>query len=184
MKERNKSTKLLTEKKGKRIRQKIIEEGNENTKSLWRNVKDMLNWKEGGPPTELRNSTGKLETKPSVVADIFHEALEKKVNNITESLKTFEETVEEEEHALRKAGIRQGEEQFNFQKVTLEEVEEILLNLPRKTSAGDDQISYMEIKDASCYVAPMLNAIVNLIIEKSHWPKVWSNIIIKPLYKG
>ena len=79
--------------------------------------------------------------------------------------------------------VRQ-EEQFNFQKVTLEEVEEILLNLPRKTSAGDDQISYIEIKDASHYVTPMLNAIVNLIIETSHWPKVWSNSIIKPLYKG
>ena len=64
----------------------------------------MLNCKDRGPPTELRNSAGKLETKPSVVADIFHEALEKKVNNITESLKTFEETVEEEEHALSKAG--------------------------------------------------------------------------------
>ena len=119
-KEKCKSTKLLNEKKGKIIRQKIIEEGNENTKSLWRKVKEVLNWKEGGPPTELRNAAGKLETNPSLVADIFHDALENKVNTITDYLSSFEETIEEEERALRDAGIRQGNEEFNFKKVSLD----------------------------------------------------------------
>ena len=63
-------------------------------------------------------------------------------------------------------------------------MEDVLWNLPRKTSAGDDQISYIGIKDAMYYVAPMLKTIINLIIETSHWPKVWSNGVIFIKGKG
>ena len=45
-------------------------------------------------------------------------------------------------------------------------------------------MSYIELRDAKYYVTPMLTQIVNLIIETSHWPKQWSNSLIKPLYKG
>ena len=117
------------------------------------------------------------------VANIYHEAIENKVNKIAEEMKKYEETEEEELVGLQEAGIRSGIEEFEFKQTTLEEVEEILMNLPRKTSAGEDQVSYIELRDGAYYVAPLLTKIINLIIETSFWPKQWSNSLIKPLLK-
>ena len=133
---------------------------------------------------ELKNKDGKLESNLEEVANIYHEAIEEKIENIAQSMLEYEESEEEEERGLSEAGVRRGSEEFNFRPVTQEEVEEVIQKLPRKTSSGDDQVSYIEIKDAAYYVAPMLTTIINLIIQTSHWPKVWSNSVIKPLYKG
>ena len=123
--EKENTKKIIKEKRGHYLRNKIINDGGDD-KSLWKNVKDSLNWRQDGPPTELRNGDGKLESDLKKVADIFHDALESKVNNIASSLKCYEETEEEEAEAIRNAGIERGRDEFNFGKVTKEEIEKLL----------------------------------------------------------
>ena len=113
----------------------------------------------------MKNADGKMESTPSIVADIFHEAMEAKVNKIAGEMKEFEETEEEEKAAIQDAGIRRGSSEFNFKEVTEEEVSEVISGLPCKTSSGDDQVSYIEIKDASYHVVSLLICIISLIIQ-------------------
>ena len=60
----------------------------------------------------------------------------------------------------------------------------LITKLPKKTSSGDDWISYIDIQDGLIYTAPLMKDIVNLIIDTGHWPRRWKLSIIKPLYKG
>ena len=73
--------------------------------------------------------------------------------------------------ALNKIFVKQPDEEFQFSLVDQSKVEEILCNLPKKTSCGDDEISYMELKDSSFYISAPLTQIINLKIKTNHWPR-------------
>ena len=104
-KEKHITKKIIEDKKGKILRKKVLENGDDSGKSLWKAVKESLNWKEGGPPMELKNKEGKLECRLSKVCDIFHEAMEDKVNKIAKDMKEYEVTEAEEKKAVQEAGI-------------------------------------------------------------------------------
>ena len=133
---------------------------------------------------ELKNSEGKVESNLEKVCDTYHLAIEKKTEKIAEEMAAFDESEDEEKEAIRTAGIHPGRTEFKFKELTSEEVRKVINNLPRKTSCGVDQILYIEIKDGEFFVTPLLTNIINLTLKTSHWPKSWSNSIIKPLYKG
>ena len=59
-----------------------------------------MNWKKGGPPGELRNADGMIESKPPAIAEIFHDKLEEKVGKILADMEEYEESPTEEKIAL------------------------------------------------------------------------------------
>ena len=85
---------------------------------------------------------------------------------------------------MRHSGITDRGKTFEFRKVRKVDVKNTIEGLPRKTSSGDEYISYIEIKDGEFYVTEMLTEIVNRITELGHWPSQWVNSILKPLYNG
>ena len=60
----------------------------------------------------------------------------------------------------------------------------IINDLPKKLSTGEDQISYADIKDCENFSVKMMTFITNEIIATKFWPRLWTNSIIKALFKG
>ena len=63
-------------------------------------------------------------------------------------------------------------------------MQEIMKKIPRKTSTGDNNISYLDLLDGQYYTVHFLLKIVNLTIETGHWSRQCVNSIIMPLFKG
>ena len=115
---------------------------------MWVNVKRTLNWEIDSAPGELRDKKGRIETKLKDMAEIYHDSLDDKIVKIVQDMESFEESEEEETEALQSMFPRMTTEEFTFSPVEESDIEEILRNLPSKTSTGDDGISYVELKDA------------------------------------
>ena len=98
-------------------------------------------------------------------------------------MEEFTETEEEERSSLEEMFPRNAANSFNFSPIQRTKVKKIIKNLPSKSSFGDDEISYNEIKDAAYYLIDPLLLIINTIITTGHWPSQWKNSIIKPLLK-
>ena len=43
------------------------------------------------------------------------------------------------------------------------------MGIPKKTSTGDDDISYLNLIDGQYYTGPKITKIVNLLITTQHW---------------
>ena len=66
--------------------------------------------------------------------------------------------------------IRGTTRKFNFEKVEESEVSKLLKSLPRKSSTGEDDVSYIDLVDGDLYTTKVITWITNMIIETSHWP--------------
>ena len=170
--------------KSRIIKENIAKSLTNKGRSLWKGVRDTMNWKIGGPPGELRNKTGAIESKPEKMTEIYHDKLEEKVFNIMRELEEYDESIEEEEAALKTMFGDKRNHDFEFRKITKEELLKVLKALPLKTSHGDDGLAYVDIIDSGYYSVDPLLQIINLVIETGHWPSLWKNSIVKPLFKG
>merc|ERR1712106_1302060 len=119
---------------------------------MWKAVKGNLNWIEGGPPSALTDKVGKLITKPKSIAERYHDVIREKVENISKEMEKWREDENTEEIELKRIGMTTKEKEFQFRKITEEELKVVISNLLRKTSSGTDYISYIEIKDGTYYV--------------------------------
>ena len=64
---------MYAEKKSLKIK-KDIETSMENpSRNLWKGLKRTLNWKGGGGPGELRDKSGRIQSNPEAVANIYHD---------------------------------------------------------------------------------------------------------------
>ena len=183
--ERMKKTRenLIEEKKSMHIRKETDQCLSNEGKSLWKAVKSTLNWNSGGPPLELRDKNGVVEDKLSRVCRIYHDNLEEKINNIIKELEPWTESKEEEEIMIKRS-LGKAQKEFKFQQTSEECVKKIISKLPRKTSTGDDEVSYVDLIDGGYYTARVITWIINNIVATSHWPTMWSNSLVKPLYKN
>ena len=73
---------------------------------------------------------------------------------------------------------------FRIQKVTEEQVKNMIRKVDSKGSFGVDLISYKDIKLLEKYVARPLTELVNLSIETRYYPSRWKTARVKPLWKG
>ena len=172
------------EEKSKSIKRNISKSISNNGRSLWKGVEDTMNWKTGGPPGELRDKSGSIVSNPLKVAEIFHDKLEEKVTYIMLNLEEFSETVEEEMKDLGLLFGKSTDPVFEFKPIDKEQLLKIIKKLPRKSSHGDDGISYIDLLDGAYYTIDPLLQIINQVIETGHWPSKWKNSVIKPLSKG
>ena len=173
----NKANQLLKKpfgaQKSKFIKESIDESLGNKSKYLWKGVKDALNWRSGGAPGELRDKNGAIEYKPQKLTEIYHDKLEDKVFSIMSELEDYSETPDEEKAALELMyGEKQEEPQFEFSTIRKEYLIDVINNLPRKSSHGYDEISYIDIKDSIYYSIDPLLQIINLVIETGHWPNI------------
>ena len=53
---------------------------------LWRNVKRILNWEGGGPPSQLFHE-GRMVTKPAAVAGVINGFFVKKIKDIIRNIR-------------------------------------------------------------------------------------------------
>ena len=72
----------------------------------------------------------------------------------------------------------------DMQGVTSEDVEEILRALPRKGSVGDDQISYLMLKEAGTKTVDFITEVVNWSLSRSELMSSWRLALVRPLPKG
>ena len=175
---------LVKEKKSQLIQKEIFEDTNNQEGQMWKAVKRNLNWVEGSPPTALKDKDGKVIMKPEKVAERYHEVIQEKVEKIAREMDQWREDEETEEEELKRIGMRMDIPEFQFKKISQEQMRDIIHNLPKKSSTGTDEVSYIEIKDGEYYVAPLLTEIINGVIETGYWPDEWKSSIIKPLYKS
>ena len=112
--------------------------------------------------------------------------MENKVLKIAKELEIWQESEKDEEGELKRiiTDKRGMLNKFKFVPVDKKSIEKILAKVPRKTSCGDDEIAYSDLKDAGCYAVDMIWRVTNMIIITSHWPSSWRNSIIKPLFKA
>ena len=183
-KEKKKTEIEIENSKSLYVKRKIDEYIGEDNGNLWSEVKKLMNWYGGGGPQELRGKDGQLTTKPKEMAKIMGDTFEKKVVTIAQELEKYEEDEVKEDEELRRLFEDKNRSQFKFNHVTKEYMEHIIKNLPKKVSTGEDNISYVDIRDGSYYVSGELQKITNEIISTQHWPSIWKNHLTKPLFKG
>ena len=87
---RNKVNQILkTEKRNwQRAKLKLCEDENDS-KQIWKNVKSSLNWTTSGAPTQLFHQ-GRLETRPSGLAECMNNFFITKIENLIENLEPTE----------------------------------------------------------------------------------------------
>ena len=167
-KEKKETMTKISERKSFHIKKEISESNSSNTGSLWRAVKRCINWNTTGAPRQLRNNDGTIETKSSGIAEILHETMQNKVLNIVKNVEKYEESVETEARHVNDLLGNRVIEEFSFHEISEEDLRKIIRMLPRKTSTGIDDISYIELIDGEEFVVPILTEILNGIIRVGH----------------
>ena len=162
--EKNATKLKIAERKSFHIRKEINEADPTDTGSLWRAVKRCINWNTSGAPRQLRKEDGSVESKNEDMAEILHKTMQKKVLDIVKDVEKYEESEETETRHVKDLLGDKSIEEFSFQEVTEEDLRQILKTLPRKTSTGIDDISYIELIDGEYFVIPILTEIINGII--------------------
>ena len=182
--EKNKMRMKITERKSFHIKKEISEADSSDTGDLWRALKRCINWNTSGAPRQLRKKDGTVETRTEGIAEILHETMQDKVLTIVKNVEKYEESVETEARLVTDLLGNRLIEEFNFEEKSEEDLQKIIKTLPRKTSTGIDNISYIELIDGVVYIVPILTEIINGIMRLGHWPVKWKTSIIKPLFKG
>ena len=80
--ENKKLKELYNHKKSEKIRSDIANTLENKRRTLWRGVKQALNWNTGGGPGELRDEKGKILTKPIEISNRYHDNMEENIYNI------------------------------------------------------------------------------------------------------
>ena len=149
-----------------------------NSGKLWKNIIGWLNWSSSGSPSQLFHD-GKLENKPSKLADIMNNFFINKVKNI---LRNIPPALTDPTETLRKVMMNRSCE-FGMRTVHPDEVLEIINNLKNSKSCGLDNIDTYIIKLIKHEILPALTHIVNLSIETSTFPAEYKVAKIIPLLK-
>ena len=150
----------------------------DNTKSVWKNVKGILNWKSSGSPNQLFYK-GLLLTKPQAVADAQNEYFLDKITNIRENLPPPTcDPLQKLKQLMRGNSCT-----FSLTPVHPDEVEKIIAALSNSSSFGLDNIDTFAIKLIKKEILPALTHIINLSISTREYPVYWKSSKIIPLHK-
>ena len=155
-----------------------LDQCGDNSKSVWKNVKGILNWKSSGSPNQLFYK-GALVTKSQDLADAQNEYFVDKITTIRENLPP---PTSDPLSKLR--AIMQGRQcSFSLSAVHPDEVEKIISGLSNSNSFGLDNIDTYAIKLIKTEILPALTHVINLSISTQEFPLVWKRSKIVPLHK-
>ena len=174
---RNKINSRLKSEERKWQRLKVSECG-QNSARIWKNVKNILNWKASGAPNQLFHN-GTLHNKPREVADCQNQFFVNKVRLIRENMPP---PVSDPLAKLRLLMSNQSCH-FSLQPVHPDEISKLIKELKNTTAVGLDTIDTGIIKLIHAEIVPALTHIVNLSISSRKFPDFWKSTKIIPLHK-
>ena len=149
-----------------------------SNRDIWRNAKQMMNWKCGGPPTRLYYN-GHLESRPKCLAKIMNEFFISKIEGLKSRLPA---TKGDPLFYLRRF-MHNRTASLTFRPVSPEEVMFIVKNLKNSKSTGLDNIDVTTVKTIAPTILPALTHIVNLSLSTSTFPMMWKKAKVVPLLK-
>ena len=155
-----------------------LENCDNDSAKLWKNVLGWLNWTSSGAPSQLLHD-GKIETKPSKLANVMNNFFVQKVKTIQNNLSPpkFDPI-----STVRKL-MQNKNCQFNLQAVHPDDILKIISNLKNSKSSGVDYIDTSIIKLAKSEILPAITHIVNLSIKHSVFPSFWKTAKVIPILK-
>ena len=161
---------------------KKLSEAGKNAKAVW----GLINEATGRKSKNSENSekvpelkiNGKIEKKPEIICQEFNSFFKDvaftKAKTIKTPNKSFEEYLKLTE---------QPEKKFEFQKITEDEMMQIISSLKNKNSAGFDRVSYRTLKKIAIFIIKPLTYCMNKCIEESKFPSILKKSKITPIFK-
>ena len=163
----------------KRAWEKVkLNNSEQNTSTLWKNVKGWLNWGKSGPPTQLFYE-GTVVNSPSSIASTMNSFFTNKVNKLCS---TISPAITDPLAKLRE-GLQNRNCSLRFHAVSPDEVLRAISKLKNSKSTGVDNIETRIIKLVAEDILPALTHIINLSISKSEFPCMWKHAKVVPLLK-
>ena len=155
-----------------------ISECGENPSKVWKNVKDIINWKTSGAPNQLFHN-GVLHNKPAEVADCQNHFFINKVQLIRDEMPA---PISDPLSKLREL-MASRKCSFSLHTVHPDEVSKLISDLKNTNSVGLDLIDTRIIKLIQPEILPALTHVINLSISKQEFPAFWKRSKIIPLHK-
>lgn len=163
-----KQYKKLTRKKHRLFKSKLVgsllDIGDKNPSSFWKTI-DMLKDKCNDEPS--------TNLTPNQWTDYVNKLLN------TEQRNNYDET----DNAVECKYVNISTESLN-KKITTEEVLKVAKSIKCKTSCGIDEITNNMLKVSCLSYAEIYVKLFNLILETGIYPSIWTENLIKPLFKG
>ena len=154
-----------------------ISEALESPGKVWKTAKAFMGWKSMGTPNQLEVD-GKLETKPSVLAEIMNNYFIEKVVTIRDGLKRIPVNIS------KCWKIMEGKQcKLSLNHVNVETVKKLLKSLKNSKSTGVDELDSYSIKIAADIIAKPLHHIITLSLMQNKFPKSWKYTKLIPLHK-
>ena len=181
---RNKCSKNLIKSKNEHFRTMYKKFESENdTKSIFRTTKNLLNWGGGSPQSFLME--GKLFRRPIDLANLQLKIFEDKVDKLTRHLTGLQT------NPLRwlKLATSRWESydtlpNFTFSEVSVSEITNLIAKLGNLSALGLDNIDSQAIKDATPHLTVPIRHIVNISLRSSTYANKWKLSKIVPLLKS
>ena len=170
------NSRIRTEKK-KWQKEKLNEFGSDSS-TVWKNLKNWLGWRKGGPPTKLMEN-GTLQSKPKDIARIMNEFFITKVRNLRQEIPQ----TNEDPLILVRGLMRSRRCSFAIKPVHPDEISKIISALKSTQSCGVDNVDSRVIKLVQQELVPVITHVVNLSIKYRSFPHQWKLAKIIPLHK-
>ena len=177
---RNKVNSILKNEKRNWQRNKFKKcEDEKDSKQIWKNIKSWLNWTTSGAPTQLFYE-GRLETRPSGLADCMNRFFIEKVSNLRNNLGQSEDNPLDNLQQL----MSNRKCVFKLQPVHPDTVDKLISNLRNSGSVGLDYIDTGIIKQAKAELLPAITHMINLSLKQSKFPTQFKKAKVVPLHKS
>ena len=147
-------------------------------RNIWKNVKGILQWRNGGPPNQIF-SEGKLERSPKKIAAEMNNFFIGKVKMLQRKLP---EPVGDPLQCLRNL-MAGSTAQFQLNPVFPDEVLKVVKGLKSTKSTGLDNIDVQIVKMILIYILPALTHVINLSLSAAKFPAEWKKAKVIPLLK-
>ena len=157
---------------------KKLENCNNDSGKLWKNVLGWLNWCSSSAPTKLF-SAGQIITSPSLLANIMNTYFITKVNTIRQNLPP----VNDDPLKTLKKIMRNRNSVTSFKFVDPDEVKKVILGLKNSKYCGFDNIDTYVLKLAVDEILPAVTHIINLSLQQCTFPSAWKVAKVIPLFK-
>ena len=175
-------TKLI--KKSKRVYfQETIENNKGNPKGIWKALKSLTKTQKSNKIAELKCENNTMETDPLKMAEMLNDYfvnIIKQIGDDSFSTDLFDGKKLDEFISSR---VDNFITQFNIPPITLEEVTDLINNLPSSKATGPDSISVKILKLVAPVFCHPLTKLLNLSIADGTFPSKWKIARVTPLFK-
>ena len=173
---RNEVTKSLRNDKFRLQKQKL-ENCNNDSGKLWKNILGWLSWCSSGSPTKLYHA-GQIVTSPARLATIMNTFFVNKISRIRQDLPpATDDPLSTLQHIMKDRTAK-----FSLSSVHPDTVKKVILQLKNSKSSGVDNIDTYIIKLMVDDILPAVTHILNLSIQQATFPSLYKMAKIIPLY--